>query len=519
MQATGSRSKNSANDRGYLSTMTKVLAARIGVDKQTLDLVFVAFGLQMERADYQQPEQNEEPAEIQTDSSATQVIDWGEAINVSMFYGRDPEITTLTTWIQQDNCRLIALLSMGGIGKTALSVKIAQQLLQTNRHFEFIVWRTLRNTPPLESLLIDIIQVLSCQQENLVSVPIPTLLNRLLYYLRSYRCLLVLDNGETILQSGEFAGVYRQDYEACGELLAIGGQDGMVQIWQAATGQLLFAIQAHTTFVLALTFSPDGKMLVSGCIGGGIKFWDVNTGECQQTWDKGRIWTLAFSPDGRLLAAGLSDLDHSICIWDVRTAECLKIFIGHSAPVCGIACAPHPIDNRQLMVTTGQDSVVKIWDVESGDCLHTLTEHTGQIWSVCFHPQGDRFATCSFDRSIKIWDVTTGACLQTLGGHTKEVSRVRFSPDGHLLVSACADRTARLWDIVSGKCLKVLQGHLDSVWAVEFTAGYLGSTQRLGSLIAGQVLVSIGLDRAMKFWDVSHQYRSDPLQYFSVKKC
>ncbi len=202
-----------------LATMTKVLAARIGVDKQTLELVFVAVGLQMERADYQQPEQHQEPGvEIANDSSAAQVIDWGEAIDVSMFYGRDSEITTLTSWVRQDNCRLIALLGMGGIGKTALSVKIAQQLLQIEPPFEFIVWRTLRNATPLESLLVDIIQVLSCQQENLVAVSIPALLNRLLHYLRSHRCLLVLDNCETILQSGEFAGVYRQDYEAYGEL-------------------------------------------------------------------------------------------------------------------------------------------------------------------------------------------------------------------------------------------------------------------------------------------------------------
>ena len=107
---------------------------------------------------------------------------------------------------------------MGGIGKTALSVKLAQQLLDRDEPFEFTIWRTLRNAPPLELLLTDLIQVLSCQRESLPALPIPALLNRLLHYLRQHRCLLILDNGETILQGGQFTGLYRQDYQAYDKL-------------------------------------------------------------------------------------------------------------------------------------------------------------------------------------------------------------------------------------------------------------------------------------------------------------
>jgi len=207
-----------------LSTITRVLDAQVGVDKQTLDQVFATFDLLLERADYQHPSSIEpalqsSPTDVVTTEPPSHYIDWGEAIDVSTFYGRTTELTILKRWIQQDRCRLIAILGMGGIGKTALSVKLAQQLLLPHPPLEFIVWRTLRNAPPLELLLTDLIQVLSCQQENASALSTSALLSRLLYYLRQHRCLLILDNGETILQGGQFTGAHRQGYEAYGELL------------------------------------------------------------------------------------------------------------------------------------------------------------------------------------------------------------------------------------------------------------------------------------------------------------
>ncbi|MBE9170359.1 hypothetical protein IQ238_23505 [Pleurocapsales cyanobacterium LEGE 06147] len=105
---------------------------------------------------------------------------------------------------------------MGGIGKTALAVKLAE-ILQTD--FEYIIWRSLRNIPPLSKLLSEFILFLSEQQEISRLTTPEEQISRLIHYLRQYRCLLVLDNTESLLRVGEFAGHYRYGCEEYDYLL------------------------------------------------------------------------------------------------------------------------------------------------------------------------------------------------------------------------------------------------------------------------------------------------------------
>lgn len=146
--------------------------------------------------------------------------DWGEAMDVSVFYGRQAELDTLTEWIEE-GCRLVSLLGMGGIGKSALSVKLAEQIQDD---FEVVVWRTLRNAPPLAELLTDLLGVLSCQQEQDLPETLNSQITLLVKYLQQSHCLLVLDNAESILCTGDRAGAYRQGYEAYGHFLQTVGE-------------------------------------------------------------------------------------------------------------------------------------------------------------------------------------------------------------------------------------------------------------------------------------------------------
>ena len=145
---------------------------------------------------------------------ATQV-DWGEAPDIRFFYGRSTEINLLKGWVTLDRSRLIVLLGMGGIGKTTLAAKVAQEV---QGEFDYLIWRSLRNAPPLETLLTDLIPFLSHQQDTACSVA------RLMHWLRQSRCLVVLDNCETILKEGERAGQFRAGYENYGDLMQVIGQ-------------------------------------------------------------------------------------------------------------------------------------------------------------------------------------------------------------------------------------------------------------------------------------------------------
>ncbi|OYQ64428.1 hypothetical protein B9G53_12040 [Pseudanabaena sp. SR411] len=141
---------------------------------------------------------------------------WGEAIDVSLFYGRTSELETLSQWILHDRCRLVTLLGMGGMGKTALSVKIAEQL---QGEFDYVIWRSLRHAPSFHDKMTDCIKILSHQQVTTLPADHHEQITCLIEYFRKSRCLLVLDNFDTLLHHGKKIGTYLDGYESYGELL------------------------------------------------------------------------------------------------------------------------------------------------------------------------------------------------------------------------------------------------------------------------------------------------------------
>ncbi|MGH7999918.1 MAG: NB-ARC domain-containing protein, partial [Brasilonema sp.] len=161
------------------------------------------------------------PSQLQALPATKLRQDWGEAVDISVFYGRTEELAKLKQWIIQDGCRLVALLGMGGIGKTSLSIKLAQTIQDK---FEYVIWRSLRNAPPIQEILIDFIKFLSNQQATDLPEEVGVRISLLIEYLRASRCLVVLDNAESILQEGNKAGEYRDGYEDYGELFRrVGG--------------------------------------------------------------------------------------------------------------------------------------------------------------------------------------------------------------------------------------------------------------------------------------------------------
>lgn len=151
-----------------------------------------------------------------SNANTCQSGDWGEAPDVSIFYGRIKELAMLDQWIVKERCRLVALVGMGGIGKTTLSVRCAKQI---QGEFKYVVWRSLRHAPPLSEIVGDLIQSLSNQETTSLPQDVEDRVSLLIERLHKHRCLLILDSVETLLRRGELAGYYRKEHDGYRELL------------------------------------------------------------------------------------------------------------------------------------------------------------------------------------------------------------------------------------------------------------------------------------------------------------
>jgi len=163
--------------------------------------------------DTQSPEvpKDRSPSSPTPDTSKPQTrLDLADAPHISLLCNRTSELATLEKWIVQEKCNLTAISGLSGIGKTALSLHLIQKI---QHNFECVIWRSLRHSPPLETTLKNLLEFLLNKPETELPVSIADRLSLLMEYLRKNRCLIILDDVQTLLSSGQLAGNYRPDCE------------------------------------------------------------------------------------------------------------------------------------------------------------------------------------------------------------------------------------------------------------------------------------------------------------------
>ncbi len=323
--------------------------------------------------------------------------------------------------------------------------------------------------------------------------------------------------------------------------LATAGKDGVVFVWEVATGRQLVLYAADGDDIACVAFSPDGKWIASGGTDKKLRVWESDTGKEIKSYEYSKeikvesgkpphsLRCLAFSPDGKLLACGATD--NHVRVFDVVKDKLQYDLPNATAPVTSLSFS----NDGKWLAAGSADRLLRVYQANTGAIRFGEERAQGEIFAVAFHPKieaiaisgkgingarlldlndrtekqnfttsdntpatciafskdGQSIATGSPDGSTRIYDVRSGQALRTMHAHTDEVKAVAFSPDGQFLASGGADQTAQLTDLKPPELGKAYVGHTDAVWSAVFSP-------------KGQLLVSAGADKSLRIWEIGN---------------
>ncbi|MEH1947352.1 MAG: caspase family protein [Nostoc sp.] len=239
-------------------------------------------------------------------------------------------------------------------------------------------------------------------------------------------------------------------------------------------------LEGHSAEVSSVSFSPDGKTIVSASNDKTAIIWGRDGTKLRTlTGHTDIVRSVSFSPDGQMIAT--ASFDRTVKLWRTSDGGLIRTLNGHTAEVLSLSWS----SNGETIATGSADRTAKIWQVSNGHLLRTISGYKDFVNSVSFSPDGEILAIASADKTVKLWRVSDGLLQKTLLGHSAGVSSVAFSPDGQI-ASASEDKTVRLWRR-DGTLLRSIAAHNAGVLSVNFSHD-------------GQTLASTSADSTIKLW-------------------
>ncbi len=234
----------------------------------------------------------------------------------------------------------------------------------------------------------------------------------------------------------------------------------------------------HGSRIMALAYSPNGRILAAGGGDDPVRLWDTDTGKEIRTVKETWATAVAFSPRGSVLAtAGAFKV---IRLWEVATGKEYNKLEGHAAAIKALTISP----DGSMLASGGQDGTVILWELLTGKIITQFKGHTDEVNALAFSPDNNLLASASSDRSVRLWDCENSKSVRTLDGGCA-VAAVVFGADSKTVVSAGDDQMLRVWNVEDGKPLHTLKGHSGSVASL---------LARAGKIISG------GRDKTIRIW-------------------
>ncbi|XXR59394.1 protein kinase [Sorangium sp. So ce385] len=252
----------------------------------------------------------------------------------------------------------------------------------------------------------------------------------------------------------------------------------------ALHGGVARAVLSHPDLVLWVSYSPDGKHLLTACADRTVRVWnaDGTGGRVVLRDPESTVNSAAFSPDGERIVTA-SD-DRSARVWNADGAGEPVVLRGHADRVYSAVFSP---DSKRI-VTASEDGTARVWNADGTGEPIVLRGHAEGIHAAAFSPDGKRIVTASYDRTARVWDANGAGELLVLRGHENGLNAAAFSPDGKRIVTASEDGTARVWNADGMGEPLVLRGHGARVYSAAFSPD-------------GKRIVTVSYDRTARVWN------------------